>query len=84
MDWDIEELNKIISIETKEKRSHKQQDKWTKFNCENCGKEKEELTSHYIKKKDTFVAINVFKNIERKMIGIAERHFCPINKINRA
>jgi hypothetical protein len=27
--------------------SKKQQDKWIAFNCEVCGKEREELISHY-------------------------------------
>jgi hypothetical protein len=49
MDWDIKDLNKIINISVKEKRSKKQLDKWTVFNCEFCGIEKEELTCHYDK-----------------------------------
>jgi very-short-patch-repair endonuclease len=47
MDWDIKDLNQIIDISTKQKMSRKQLDKWITFNCELCGKEKEELLSHY-------------------------------------
>jgi len=42
----------------KEKMSHKQLDKWTVFNCEYCGKEKEELTTHYKKAKHHFCSYN--------------------------
>jgi len=49
MNWDIKELNKIINISIKEKMSKKQLDKWIAFNCEWCGKEKEQLISHYNK-----------------------------------
>lgn len=51
MDWEKLDLNEIISIKDKEKHSKKQLDKWTKFNCEVCGKEKEQLTCYYIKTK---------------------------------
>jgi len=51
MDWNIVELNKIVDIKTKERMSGKQLNKWITFNCEVCGKEKEELISHYNKKK---------------------------------
>jgi hypothetical protein len=47
MDWDINEINKIVDIQVKEKMSHKQPEKWITFNCENCNKEKEELICHY-------------------------------------
>lgn len=51
MDWDINDLHKIINISVKNKMSHKQEDKWTKYNCEVCDKECEQLTSHYNKSK---------------------------------
>lgn len=54
MEWDIKELHNIIDLTVKEKMSKKQQDKWIKFNCEVCGKEKEELISHYNKKEHHF------------------------------
>jgi len=47
MDYDIIDLNKIIDIKVKQKRSMKQIDKWIIYNCEFCGKEKEELICHY-------------------------------------
>lgn len=49
MEWDIHNLNKIIDLSVKEKMSHKQLDKWITYNCEYCGKEKEQLISHYNK-----------------------------------
>jgi len=51
MEWDIKDLNNIIDISVKEKMSHKQLDKWITFNCECCGKEREELICHYNKNK---------------------------------
>jgi len=48
IEYEAFELRKIINIKLKEKLSKKQLDKWTIFNCEVCGKEKEQLTSHYI------------------------------------
>jgi hypothetical protein len=51
MDWDIEDLNKIIDISVRETRSKKQLNKWIIYECENCGKLKEELISHYNKHK---------------------------------
>jgi len=52
MNQPIEYINAITSIKTGEKRSMKQPEKWTTYNCECCGKEKEQLTSHYIKAKN--------------------------------
>ncbi len=49
MDWNFDDLKMIINTSVKEKMSRKQIDKWTTYNCELCGKEKEQLTSHYIK-----------------------------------
>jgi hypothetical protein len=65
MDWEISEINKIVNIETKMKLSHKQEDKWTLFNCDNCGKQKEELISHYNKKKNHFCNQNCFIEYRR-------------------
>lgn len=46
-EFKAEELNEIIDLSVKQQMSRKQEDKWTKYNCETCGKECEELTSHY-------------------------------------
>lgn len=54
MDWEIEKINKRVKIETKQKMSKKQVDKWTIFNCENCNKEKQQLTCHYNKSEHHF------------------------------
>lgn len=54
MDWNIKDINSIVPPDRKEKMSKRQKDKWTTFKCEVCGKEKEELTSHYIKSKHHF------------------------------
>lgn len=49
MEWDIDNLKQIIDIKVQEKMSRKQQDKWIRFECEQCGKEKEQLILHYNK-----------------------------------
>jgi len=49
MNQPIEYINTIVNIKTGERRSMKQPEKWTTYNCECCGKEKEQLTSHYVK-----------------------------------
>lgn len=54
MDFDIDDLNIIINIKSKEKTSKKQQNKWINYNCDFCGKEKEELISHYKQKNRHF------------------------------
>jgi hypothetical protein len=46
IEYEANEINNIVDIKLKEKLSKKQPDKWTTFNCEVCGKEKEQLTSH--------------------------------------
>ena len=57
MDWDINDLHNVINISVKNKMSKKQEDKWTKFNCDVCGKESEQLTSHYKKSKNHIVVL---------------------------
>lgn len=54
MDYEKENLNKITDIQVKEKMLRKQIDKWIIFNCEQCGKEKEQLKSRYYKAKHHF------------------------------
>lgn len=48
---DIDDYTKYINIQTKEKMSMKQPDKWITFNCDHCGKESEQLISRYSKHK---------------------------------
>jgi hypothetical protein len=62
MDWDIEDLNKIIDIPVKEIRSKKQLDKWITYECECCGKLKEELISHYNKNKHHYCSYECSSN----------------------
>lgn len=50
-EWDIKDINNITSLKLKTSISRKQQDKWIKYNCEICGKESEQLISHYVKNK---------------------------------
>jgi len=66
MDWESEDLNKIVKIEVKEKMSKKQKDKWTIFNCEFCEIEKEELTTHYIKSEHHFCSQKCFQNFKKE------------------
>lgn len=54
MDFEIEDLNKIIDIKIKQKTSKKQIHKWIIYSCDFCGKEKEELISHYNQKERHF------------------------------
>lgn len=54
MDYSAEDRNKIIDIKLKDNRSKKQEDKWTTFNCDNCGEKKEMLTSRYTKRKNHY------------------------------
>lgn len=54
MDYDVSLINSTMEIKNKEKYSRKQVEKWITFKCETCGKEKEELISHYNKKKHHF------------------------------
>lgn len=51
LEYDLSRLHEIFKPTTKEKRSHKQLDKWITFNCEICGNEKEQLISRYKKSK---------------------------------
>lgn len=51
MEWDSKDIDNIIDLNLKSKISKKDESKWIKYNCENCGKECEELISHYSKKK---------------------------------
>jgi hypothetical protein len=54
MDWDIDDINKVTDLSVKIKMSRKQEDKWIAFECEYCGKEREELISHYNKHKNHY------------------------------
>jgi len=57
MDLDNDARNNLIEFVVGEKESKKQYDKWITFNCDNCGKEKEELISKYNKKKSHFCSV---------------------------
>lgn len=57
MDWNKRDIRNIIDIRLKGKISRKQDDKWITFKCEVCGKEKEELISHYNKKKHHYCSV---------------------------
>ena len=45
------EIKNRFEIKPKTYKKVKNKDKWTTFNCDNCGKEKDQLTSHYKKSK---------------------------------
>jgi len=47
MEYKSEDIREITDTIVKEKMSHKQLDKWITFNCDYCGKETEQLISHY-------------------------------------
>ena len=57
MDWNMEELNNMVDYKIKDNISRKDPKKWIKFKCENCGKEREELISHYKKYKHHYCSI---------------------------
>lgn len=82
MEWEIENLNKIIDISVKEKRSQKQQDKWTIFNCEFCGEEKEELTCHYILHEHHFCCIKCCAKSRINNKNWRKKDATPSNKNN--
>jgi ribosomal protein L28 len=82
MDWDIDDLNKIIDISVKEKISKKQQDKWTIFNCEYCEKEKEELTSHYILHKHHFCCMECCAKSRKNNKNWRKKDATPSKKNN--
>lgn len=46
MDFHISKLNEITKIRHN-KKDRRQIDKWITFNCDNCGKPKEQLIAHY-------------------------------------
>ncbi len=50
MDLNNKSIDSFVELIT-EKKSRKQSDKWIRFKCENCGKETEQLISHYSKNK---------------------------------
>lgn len=70
MDWQIDDLNKIISIDVKEKSCKKQIDKWTQYKCEMCEKNCEELTSHFIKKKHHFCSTKCSSQFHSKKVKV--------------
>lgn len=57
MEWESDELNKIVDLTVKEKMCKKQLDKWTVFNCDVCGKEREEYTIRYNKKQNHYCSV---------------------------
>jgi hypothetical protein len=80
MDWEIFELNKIIDITIKEKRSRKQIDKWTIFSCDYCGEEKEQLASRYNKSNNHFCSYNCHNLFSKKNNKILPQNLLLTNK----
>jgi hypothetical protein len=66
MEWDINNLHPLIDLSVKEKMSHKQLDKWITFNCEYCGKEKEQLIKDYKGKAHHYCSIECSSLSRRK------------------
>lgn len=62
MEYDSKELKPVINITGSKRRSMKQEDKWIKFNCEQCGSEKEQLKSRYRKAKHHFCSHKCSRN----------------------
>ncbi len=54
MDRDYSQIVKLVDNEIREKRTTYRKNKHITFNCENCGKQKEQLLSHYNKCKNHF------------------------------
>ena len=68
IDYSSEDLNKIIDIKLKQKISKKDESKWITFNCEICGKEKEQLIGkynlrkhHYCSKECSYIGQSIFR-----------------------
>jgi len=53
---------------------------WIKFNCFNCGKEKEEKQSHYKKKKRHFCCMKCYKEFTRTLPMIEQNAYKGIRK----
>lgn len=49
MDWDYNKLDSIIDLDVKKEIRKKDKSKWITFDCEYCGKSKEQLISKYNK-----------------------------------
>lgn len=65
MEWDLVCLNEIIDISLKERISKKDNSKHIIYKCEICGKECEELISHYNKKLHHYCGLNCKYNSGR-------------------
>ena len=85
---DINEVNKLVSLEVKKIMSKKDPTKWITFNCEVCGKEKEELISHYNTKERHFcsrecVNIGTSKKIEVKCEVCNKKYLIKLSTYKR-
>ncbi len=72
MEWESKKLNKIVTNKVKKEMSRKQHDKWITFNCEYCGKEKEQLISRYRKAKNHFCSRECHHAFARKENKVLE------------
>lgn len=67
----IDNIGEHLNIDLKPKLSRKQEDKWITFKCEICGKEHEELISHYNKSKHhccSYECANILQNTQMTLI----------------
>jgi hypothetical protein len=60
MDYHRDKIRLITDTTVKEKISHKQEDRWIIFNCQYCGKEREELICHYNKNKNHYCSTECY------------------------
>ncbi len=72
MEWESKKLNEIVNSKVKKEMSKKQHDKWITFNCEYCGKEKEQLKSRYRKAKNHFCSWECHHAFRRKENKVLE------------
>lgn len=70
MEYEAVDIRNITDISVKEKMSKKQQNKWITFNCEYCGKEKEELICHYNKNKHHYCSRTCSSKAQIKRIKV--------------
>lgn len=80
MDWEIEDVNKIVDLSLKEKMCKKQLDKWITFSCDVCGEPREELISHYNKQVNHYCSrecknvagTNAYKNSKKNIDSLCD------------
>ena len=66
----LNNINEYVNIQLNPKISKKQQDKWIIFNCEICGKEHEQLISHYNKSTHHCCSYECANILQREKVSV--------------